>query len=358
MKRSAFSAVVLSVLMAACLLGCPTRPSASFAATPRVGPAPLDVQFTDQSTPGSSSIASWLWDFGDGGTSTLQNPSHTYAVPGAYAVSLTVSGSSGSDEESRKPYIVADADNEETLLLPGGVPLTMVWIPAGTFDMGAPVDELGVLSADRPVHTVTLSEGYWLGKYELTKAQWEAVMDTQPWSNAGNVLNSPDSPAVLISWYDTQTFIEQLNDVTGQTFRLPTEAEWEHACRAGTTERFYWGTDADLTLIDDYAWNTANADDAGEPYAHVVGQKLPNAWGLYDMSGNAWEWCQDWFGAYTSDPVTDPTGPGIGIDRVVRGGSWYNPEPGTTCRSAYRGGMAPGGLYTDYGFRLCRSAGD
>ncbi|MBN1441396.1 MAG: formylglycine-generating enzyme family protein, partial [Planctomycetes bacterium] len=133
---------------------------------------------------------------------------------------------------------------------------------------------------------------------------------------------------------------------------LPTEAEWEYACRAGTATRFYWGDDPTYSEIGSYAWYRGNAYDAGEEYAHVVGQKLPSAWGLYDMSGNVWEWCQDSYGAYPVGPVVDPAGSPTGAYRVIRGGSLNNGP--RYCRSAYRGGIYPWRRGNDLGFRLAR----
>lgn len=244
----------------------------------------------------------------------------------------------------------------ETIMLPGNVPLKMVRIPAGTFAMGSPNNEQS-RGTDEVQHQVTLTRGFLLGKYEVTQAQWQAVMGTTPWSGQQCVLNDPNSPAVYVSWKNAQAFITQLNTFTGLTFRLPSEAEWEYACRAGTTTRFYWGDDPNYTAINDYAWWSGNALDVNERYSHVAGQKLPNPWGLYDMSGNAWEWCQDWYGSYANGAVVDPTGPSSGGHRIVRGGGWYNPNGGGVCRSAYRGGNSPddthysiGGL----GFRLAR----
>jgi formylglycine-generating enzyme len=201
---------------------------------------------------------------------------------------------------------------------------------------------------------VTLTQGFWMGKYELTKAQWTAVMGTEPWSGRSYVLDDPDSPAVYISWNEAQAFITALNDYTGLTFRLPTEAEWEYACRAGTTTRFYWGDDPEYTLIDDYAWWEENASNIGEEYAHVVGQKLPNAFGLYDISGNVWEWCQDWWDSdyYSSSPGTDPEGPASGASRVLRGGNWF--IQGIYCRSANRVYASPSGANFHLGLRLSR----
>ncbi len=246
--------------------------------------------------------------------------------------------------------------SDETIMLPGNVPLEMVWIPAGTFMMGRYEGEQDSQSNEDPQHQVTLTQGFWMGKYELTKAQWTAVMGTTPWSGAAYVLDDPDSPAVYVSWNDAQAFVTALNSLTAKTFRLPTEAEWEYACRAGTTTRFYWGDDASYTAIDDYAWGSYNTFPVNEMYAHVNGQKPSNAWGLYDMSGNVYEWCQDWYGSYSSGSVTDPTGGSSGSSRITRGGAWTHSTD--SARSAARGAGAPDALAASIGFRVCAVADD
>ncbi|MEA3365881.1 MAG: formylglycine-generating enzyme family protein [Candidatus Hydrogenedentes bacterium] len=242
----------------------------------------------------------------------------------------------------------------ETIMLPGDVPLEMVRIEPGTFQMGRYSGEKDSWPDEHPQHQVTLTSGFWMAKYELTKAQWTAVMGTTPWSGLNYVLDNPDSPAVYVSWHDAQAFITAVNSYTSKTFRLPTEAEWEYACRAWTTTRFYWGDDPGYTAIDDYAWWEGNADYVGQDYAHVVGQKLPNAFGLYDMSGNVWEWRQDWYDSdyYSSSPETDPEGPASGSRRVLRGGGWA--DNGNYCRSAYRPDASPSYTRFDIGFRLSR----
>ncbi|MCX5771550.1 MAG: formylglycine-generating enzyme family protein, partial [Candidatus Hydrogenedentes bacterium] len=195
-------------------------------------------------------------------------------------------------------------------------------------------------------------------KYELTKRQWQAVMGTTPWSGQDYVLDDPDSPAVYVSWNDAKPFITALNNyvgLSGRLFRLPSEAEWEYACRADTATRCYWGDDPDYTLINDYAWWDGNAGDAGEQYAHVVGLKLPNAFGLYDMSGNVWEWCEDdWHSSYTGAPADGSAwvDPLRGLYRMLRGGGWG--VGGGSCRSAARGGSYPSGTSVDIGFRFSR----
>ena len=241
----------------------------------------------------------------------------------------------------------------ETIMLPGNVPLEMVRIPAGTFMMGAAANEQDSDACwEKPQHQVMLTQAFWLGKYELTKRQWTAVMGTTPWSGQSHVLNDLDSPAVYISWDDCQAFVRAVNALGKGTFRFPMEAEWEYACRAGTTTRFYWGDDPSYRQIGNYAWYDVNSSSAYKAYAHIVGKKLPNAWGLYDMSGNVWEWCQDWWSCYSADTATDPQGPSTGSIPVFRGGSFS--DYGFKCRSAHR--YAPAPNYRSYcsGFRLLR----
>jgi len=236
----------------------------------------------------------------------------------------------------------------ETFLLPGDVPLTMVGIPAGTFMMGS----TNGASDETPVHQVTICQDFQLGQTEVTKAQWEAVMGTTPWSGRTYVLDDPDSPAVYVSWNDAQAFIAALNKLAGETFRLPTEEEWEYACRAGSTTEYYFG-DSPANLSD-YAWWMANTREVGEEYAHIVAQLLPNGFGLYDMHGNVREWCNDWYSSSysSSSPSVDPMGPEPGSFRVLRGGSWGN-DAGQ-CRSADRLRLNPGFNGSYFGFRLAR----
>ncbi len=240
-----------------------------------------------------------------------------------------------------------------SIFLPGGVTMEMVKIPAGSFMMASPDNEQDRWSDEGPQHQVTIGYDFYLGKYEVTKAQWTAVMGTTPWSGYSYVLNDPNSPAVSISWNDCQAFVHALNHLGQGTFRLPSEAEWEYACRAGTTTRFYWGDDPSYTQIGSYAWYWGNC--SSEQYAHVVGLKLPNDWGLYDMSGNVWEWCQDyWYGNYSGAPANgsaweSPTSSG----RVLRGGCWCCID--YRCRSASRYWDFPGSGYYDSGVRIVRT---
>ena len=208
--------------------------------------------------------------------------------------------------------------------------MEFVWIPPGEFLMGTPRSE------------VRISRGFWLGKYEVTQREWEAVMGTNPsrFSDCG-----PRCPVDNVSWFDAEGFIQRLNDRearSGYEYRLPTEAEWEYAARAGTT-RIRYGE------LEEIAWYSSNSGGKTQP----VGLKGANAWGLHEMLGNVWEWTGDWYGDNPSGSVTDPVGPESGSYRVVRGGSWsYRAR---SVRSAYRSGSAPGNRNSGIGFRLVRT---
>ncbi|MCC6696286.1 MAG: formylglycine-generating enzyme family protein [Candidatus Hydrogenedentes bacterium] len=218
------------------------------------------------------------------------------------------------------------------------------WCPPGTFAMGSPAIESGH-EDDETLHEVTLTSGFWLSKHEITQSQWIDWIGENPSSNEGD-----DLPVENVTWEDVQDFLVVLNTaVSGATYRLPTEAEWEYACRAETTTRFYWGNDAAETEIDDNAWYSENSL-ATQP----VGELEPNAWGLLDMSGNVMEWCQDKYGDYPSDAVTNPVGTDSGNSRVVRGGSYV--DAALDCRTPNRDFRNPDVQLFDVGFRLLRTA--
>jgi formylglycine-generating enzyme required for sulfatase activity len=225
--------------------------------------------------------------------------------------------------------------------------------------MGRYMDELDSSSEEDPQHQVTFSPGFWMGKYELTKEQWTAVMGTAPWSGRTYVRDDINSPAVYVSWdmiAGPGGFIETLNATNpGLNLRLPSEAEWEYACRAGTTTRFYWGDDLDYTQIGAYAWYRDNAYDVLMQYAHVAGRRAPNPWGLYDMSGNVLEWCQDWWHEnYTGAPADGSAWESPMSDwRTLRGGEWY--DEALYSRSAAREAGAPSHAGPTCGLRLVRT---
>jgi len=247
-----------------------------------------------------------------------------------------------------------------SVTLPGGVPLDFVWIEPGTFMMGSPEDELG-RDDDEIQHQVTLTQGYWLGKYEVTQAQYEAIMGKNPSKFQGT-----DLPVEQVSWDDAMEFCAKLTEIEqeagtlpeGYEYTLPTEAQWEYACRAGTTTALNSGKDLsdahecpEMDEVGWYGYDGSNEDAENDlNYTHPVGLKQPNAWGLYDMHGNVWEWCKDWDGSYPSSAVTDPTGPINGWNRMFRGGCWY--DYARNCRSAYRYSGNPSTYSIASGFRV------
>jgi formylglycine-generating enzyme required for sulfatase activity len=222
--------------------------------------------------------------------------------------------------------------------------MEFVLVPAGSFMMGAP-DSEKILSWERPQHKVNISKPFYLGKYEVTQEQWEAVMGNNP-----SWLKGRTNPVELVSWNDTQEFIRRLNAREGHgRYRLPTEAEWEYAARAGTTTAYSFGDDAGN--LGRYAWCTP-----GDEAHHPVGQKEANAWGLHDMHGNVHEWVQDWYDKtyYSHSPETDPLGPSTGSRRVIRGGGYG--DAAMLCRSSARLHFWPKRYVgADGGFRLALS---
>jgi len=225
-----------------------------------------------------------------------------------------------------------------------GVNFTFAWIPVGSFSMGSSAYEQDRYKDEEPVHTVTFTQGFWMMTTEVTQGQWQAVMGSNPESDYGAGANYP---VYFVSWDDIQEFEWKV----GGGYSLPSEAEWEYACRAGTTTRFYWGKDGNYSEIVKYAWYDANSSWV----SHPVGVKNPNAWGLYDMSGNVWEWCQDWYhDSYTEAPSDGSAWETpSGTYRALRGGSWY--VSNKYSRSAVRAFLSPDGRDYTIGFRLvCR----
>ena len=220
-----------------------------------------------------------------------------------------------------------------------GVSFEMIAVKGGTFTMGGTAEQgSGCDNDEKPTHNVTLSD-YYIGKFEVTQELWKAVMGSNPSNWKGDNL-----PVETVSWNDVQKFIEKLNQKTGANFRLPTEAEWEYAARGGNKSRGYKYSGSNN--IGDVAWYTDNSGSK----THQVGTKSPNELGIYDMSGNVWEWCQDWYGNYSSSSQSNPTGPTSGSRRVGRGGSWgYNAK---ICRGSHRCNRYPDSRYYDLGFRL------
>ena len=272
---------------------------------------------------------------------------------------ITCAATDGSGVKAECQVTVGAAGQTYTV---NGVTFMMIAVEGGTFMMGSSDDDSDAYDREKPRHQVTLSS-FGIGETEVTQELWEAVMGTNPSYFKGSKL-----PVEKVSWNDCQTFITKLNQLTGQTFRLPTEAEWEYAARGGTSTSLYNGENIIINgynnspNLDALAWYGGNCGqnyttsagcDVTNGYdisgwsekqyndimggTHPVGLKQPNAYGLYDMLGNVWEWCQDWYGDYSSGSQTNPTGPTTGSSRVRRGGSWY--DNATYCRVAYRSGF-------------------
>ena len=229
--------------------------------------------------------------------------------------------------------------------------MEFVWVPPGEFVMGS--DSEHAYPRERPLTRVRISRGYWLGRYEVTQGQWRTVMGNNP---SGFDECGSDCPVEQVSWEDAQAFMQALNareQGLGVQYRLPTEAEWEYAARAGTRGDTYAGNLTDPAgrdpVLERIAWFDENSGGRTQP----VGQKAPNAWGLHDMLGNVWEWVQDRYGGYPGGSVTDPAGPGSGSNRVFRGSSWYNGA--RSCRSSSRNFGTPGVRVGGLGFRLLRT---
>lgn len=234
--------------------------------------------------------------------------------------------------------VATKASYSNGTLTVNGIKYNMVWVDGGTFRMGATSEQGSEISDEKPVHSVTLS-GYYIGKTEVTQALWQAVMGSNP-----SYFEGDDLPVEQVSWDDCQEFIRKLNSLTGQNFRLPTEAEWEFACRGGNNSRGYKYSGSNY--IDNVAWYDGNSGDK----THPVATKSPNELGIYDMSGNVWEWCADWYGDYSSGRQTNPKGPYGGSGRVLRGGSWI--IIAGCCRSSYRDGYIPTYRFNNLGLRL------
>ncbi|GHU57772.1 hypothetical protein FACS189411_12060 [Bacteroidia bacterium] len=217
--------------------------------------------------------------------------------------------------------------------------IEMVYVQGGTFSMGCSGEQgSDCYDDEKPLHSVTVSS-FNIGKYEVTQAQWKQIMGSNPSYFKGDNL-----PVESVSWADVQEFISKLNAATGKRYRLPTEAEWEYAARGGNRSQGYKYSGSNN--LNNVAWYGGNSSSK----THPVGAKSPNELGVYDMSGNVWEWCSDWYGNYNSSSQTNPTGPSTGSRRVLRGGGWdYGAE---YCRVSDRGSNAPGNRYDDFGFRL------
>jgi formylglycine-generating enzyme required for sulfatase activity len=234
-------------------------------------------------------------------------------------------------------------------------PTNLVFIPPGTFRMGSPTNEVDREANEGPQTAVTISKGFWMGKYEVTQGEYLAVIG----SNPSNFTGDTNRPVDSVSWINATNYCGKLTlqerasgrIATNSMYRLATEAEWEYACRAWTSTRFSYGDDPGYTSATNYAWYDA---DSGST-THPVGQMLPNPWGLYDMHGNLSEWCQDLYGPYPGGITLDPQGPATGATRVTRGGLWL--RPASLCRSARRAGNPPDFMLDGAGFRVVLAPG-
>ena len=243
--------------------------------------------------------------------------------------------------------------------VPNTIGMYFIEIRAGKFTMGSPAGEKDRGPTEEQV-AVKLTKAFDLGKTEVTQGQWKQVMGTEPWKGEAELRAGKDYPATCVSWADAVEFCDLLTDLerkagkmsTKRAYRLPTEAEWEYACRAGTTTRYSFGEDESNWELGQYAWFDGYNAKLSEKYAHAVGLKKPNPWGLHDMHGNVSEWCSDWFDRKFIGGV-DPVGPGVGSQRMLRGGDWWN-RP-SNCRSAYRECFAPSERSASIGFRVARS---
>jgi len=252
----------------------------------------------------------------------------------ATAMTLPLASCGGDDDDDKG----GGSKMEAQTFTVGGVSFKMMPVEGGSFTMGSPDSDTDADDDEKPQHAVTLSDFY-MGETEVTQALWKAVMDGANPSN----FQGDNLPVEKVSWEDCQTFIAKLNQMTGKTFRLPTEAEWEYAARGGQKSKGKpYGSGSNNP---DTFWYSGNSNNK----THPVGSN-PNELGLCDMSGNVWEWCGDWYGSYTSEAQTNPTGPATGSYRVERGGSWYNSA--RNCRVSYRDGGTPSDRYNNLGLRL------
>lgn len=236
--------------------------------------------------------------------------------------------------------------------LPSGVPLELEWVPAGTFLMGSPDSEEGRHEEEETQRQVTITKGYYMSKYPVTVGQWHALMGKQPWYvNDQSAFRKYCQTPIVGAWKLSIQFCQKFKDITGMEIRLPTDAEWEYACRAGRTSTFCCGDDE--IQLGDYCWFIENSNKI----IHPVGDKLPNDWNLYDMPGNVWEWVADCWHTYSSEAVTDPRGPeinyrfqGTDIGRLTRGGDFESSSD--DCRSARRNWYDHAYIGTHIGFRI------
>ena len=297
------------------------------------------VQLTPTVYPEFANNKSVTWSSSNTDVATVDNEGNVTAVAGGTAT-ITAQSVSNSNVKATCQVLVA-FDRTFTV---GGVTFTMKLVEAGTFQMGAITGD----GDETPVHSVTISQDYYIGETEVTQALWKAVTGKTPTSGgsawAKKYGRGNNYPAYYISYEDVLSFITKLNSMTGENFRMPTEAEWEFAARGGNKSKGY--TCSGSNTIGDVAWYTNNSSSKTQ----IIKTKAANELGIYDMSGNVYEWCSDWYGSYSSSAQTDPTGPNIGTRRVLRGGCWGGFAP--LCRCADRSSNWPSFRGNYVGFRL------
>ena len=289
---------------------------------------PLMIKFADYGVEGVEKNRTYVLVLSQTGASSNQS-----------AVSSTVSVS-----PVQASTALSNAPSNDVITIPvkDGISIEMVKVEAGTFMMGATSEKEKPDDNEKPVHQVTLTYNYYIGKYEVTQALWQAVMGNNPSHFKGK-----NRPVEHVTWNDCQNFISKLNRITGRKFRLPTEAEWEYAARGGKKSRGYQYSGSNN--LSDVAWYQDNSGNK----THPVGKKRANELGIYDMAGNVVEWCYDWFDSYSSSPQTNPTIETSDASHVYRGGSksgddWF-------CRSSYRDSFPPNARYDNLGIRLALS---
>ena len=257
-----------------------------------------------------------------------------------YAITQNVTNQSLDSQQSTPQTHPTVSDNTISIPVKDGISIDMVRVEAGTFTMGATAEMNDPYDKEKPTHRLTLTNDYYIGKYEVTQALWQTVMGNNPSKFKGDNL-----PVEHVSWKDCQKFLSKLNRITGKMFRLPTEAEWEYAARGGNKSRGYQYSGSNN--LSDVAWY----DDNSGNKTHAVGTKQPNELGIYDMSGNVLEWCQDRYGKYNSSSQINPTGVNSGSNRVFRGGRGN----ARSCRSSFRFGITPRFRNKYLGLRLVLS---
>lgn len=308
----------------------------------------LDVdesaQLTAMVSPGDANDHSITWSSSNNAVAEVSG-NGVVSGHGAGVCTITATANDGSGVKAECVVTVVKPKPEMVTYTVRGVTFNMKLVKHGSFDMGS--DASGAYTDEKPVHRVTISNDYYIAETEVTQALWRAVTGSIPMAGSSWISTiglGNNYPAYYINWNDCQDFIEDLNALTGLNFRMPTEAEWEYAAKGGHKSQGYVYSGSNTA--DDVAWYTSNSDGK----THPVATKEPNELGVYDMSGNVYEWCQDWYGNYSSGAQTDPTGPSSGTYRVFRGGCWMHGAG--NCRPSSRSRTSPSSAFNYLGLRL------